>query len=483
MREQGRNTANKAGQAERFPRVMIAAPKSGSGKTMITCGLLRAFLRRGKRVAAFKCGPDYIDPQFHETVVGAPSRNLDPFFTDGPMTRYLFGRQARQAELSVIEGVMGYYDGLGGTSDQASAYNLANMTETPVIFVMDARGMSLSALAQLKGFLEFRADSRIRGVVFNRMSKSMYQLLAPMVEETLGVKPLGYVPECPDCRLESRHLGLVLPGEVEDLSGQLDRLAKALEETVDLDGILELAAEAPKLSTEMPSELSKLLESPQAEEIRRSAPVIGVARDEAFSFFYADNLRLLEELGAKIRWFSPLRESRLPDDVQGLLFYGGYPELCAKELSQNASMRRELKEALAQGMPCMAECGGYMYLSETMEDMEGNVWPMVGAVPGTVFRTGRLGRFGYIRLETERTDVLGGGCGPLRGHEFHYFDSTDCGKVFHAQKPNRKRSWDCIHGTKTLMAGFPHLYYHACPGLALDFLKKCCEYGGKKICG
>ena len=461
-------------------RFMIAAPKSGSGKTMITCGLLRAFLLRGKKVAAFKCGPDYIDPLFHETVVGAPSRNLDPFFTDGPMTRYLFGRHANSADLSVIEGVMGYYDGLGGTSDEASAYDLAQMTDTPVILVMDARGMSLSVLAELQGFLKFRQNSGIRGVIFNRMSKSMYQLLAPMVKETLGIRPLGYVPECPDCRLESRHLGLVLPDEVKDLSGRLDRLAAVLEETADLDGMLELAAEARELSAEMPAKLKQLLDSPQAENIRRTAPVIGVARDEAFQFIYADNLKLLEELGARICWFSPIRDRHLPEGIQGVLLCGGYPELYAGELSGNDSMKRELREALRQGMPCMAECGGYMYLSDEMEDMEGRVWPMVGAVPGNVFRTGKLGRFGYICLEALQEGVLGGGCGTLRGHEFHYFDSTDCGSAFHAQKPNRKRGWDCIHGTGTMMAGFPHLYYYACPELAVEFLEKCCEYGGTK---
>ena len=201
------------------------------------------------------------------------------------MTRYLFGRHADVVDLSVIEGVMGYYDGLGGTSDEASAYDLAQMTDTPVILVMDARGMSLSVLAELQGFLEFRQDSGIRGVIFNRMSKSMYQLLAPMVKETLGIRPLGYVPECPDCRLESRHLGLVLPDEVKDLSGRLDRLAAVLEETADLDGMLELAAEARELSAEMPAKLKQLLDSGRAENIRRTAPVIGVARDEAFQVY------------------------------------------------------------------------------------------------------------------------------------------------------------------------------------------------------
>ena len=349
-----------------------------------------------------------------------------------------------------------------------------------MILVTDARGMSLSVLAELKGFLDFRKDSGISGVIFNRMSKSMYQLLAPMVEEKLGIRPLGYVPECLDCRLESRHLGLVLPQEVKDLSERLDRLAGVLEETVDLDGILELASGAEELSTEMPPKLQQILTGEQAENIRKTAPVLAVARDEAFQFIYEDNLRLLEELGARIRWFSPMRDSRLPAESRGVLLYGGYPELYAEELSGNNSMKKELREALERRMPCMAECGGYMYLSDEMEDMEGRVWPMTGAVPGKVFRTEKLGRFGYVRLEAVQGGVLGSGCGPLRGHEFHYFDSTDCGSAFHAQKPNRKRGWDCIHGTETMMAGFPHLYYYACPNLAVEFLKKCCEYGGTK---
>lgn len=187
------------------------------------------------------------------------------------MTRYLFGCHARSADVSVIEGVMGYYDGLGGTSVEASAYHLAQMTETPVVLVMDARGMSLSVLAELKGFLEFRMDSRIRGVIFNRMSRGIYQLLAPMVQETLDICPLGYVPESEECRLESRHLGLVLPGEVENLTGRLDRLAEILEETVDLDGLLELAGTAPELSIEMPAELRQTLDSLRR---RRSAGLL-----------------------------------------------------------------------------------------------------------------------------------------------------------------------------------------------------------------
>lgn len=477
------NRAAERNERTGYPRFMLAAPRSGSGKTMITCGILRAFLRRGIHPAAFKCGPDYIDPRFHETVVGAPSRNLDPFFTDDSMTRYLFGRHACSSDLSVIEGVMGYYDGLGGISLEASSWDLARMTKTPVVMIVDARGMSLSVMAELKGFLEYSGSSGICGVIFNRMSKGMYQLLAPVAEKELHIRAFGYVPENPECRLESRHLGLVLPGEVENLSERLDRLSELLEKTLDLDGLLDMARSAPEISDAMPEQLKQLLKSPEAEKIRNRKPLIGLARDEAFQFIYEDNLRLLEEFGAELVEFSPIRDHCLPEGLQGLLLYGGYPELHAGTLSENVSMRQEIRKAVQNGMPCMAECGGYMYLSEEMEDMENKFWPMVGAVPGKIYRTQKLGRFGYICLQTETDGILGSGIGVMRGHEFHYFDSTSCGTSFHVQKPGRNRGWDCIHGSGTMMAGFPHLYYYSCPELVLEFLKKCCEYGGTDLCG
>lgn len=462
---------------------MLAAPGSGSGKTMITCGILRALLRRGIRTAAFKCGPDYIDPQFHESVVGVPSRNLDTFFTDEATVRYLFRLHAEKAELSVTEGVMGFYDGLGGVSVKASSYELAKITAMPVVLVIDARGKSLSVLAELKGFLEYRKDSGIVGVIFNRMSDGMYRLLAPKVEEELGIRPIGYVPECPDCRLESRHLGLVQPNEITGLSEQLDDLACILEKTLDLDKMIELAQGAPGLLAPLPERLSVLLESTEAEKIRRQRPLIGLARDEAFSFIYEDNLRLLRDFGAEFAEFSPIRDGSIPKGVSGLLFYGGYPELYAEKLSCNEKMLGTVRNAIGRGMPCMAECGGYMYLSEEMEDMEKRSWPMAGVVPGKCTRTDRLSRFGYIELSPEAQGIFSIGTEAIRGHEFHYFDSTDCGNAYKAKKPTGRRSWECIHETETLLAGFPHLYYYSCPELALEYLRKCCEFGGKELCG
>ena len=236
----------------RAPRVMLAAPASGSGKTLVTCGILQLLHNRGIRVASFKCGPDYIDPMFHGRVLGIPSRNLDTFFTDEETTRYLLVRGAREAELSVIEGVMGFYDGVAGISTQASAYDLARVTKTPVILVVDVRGMSVSAAALIRGFLQHRADSRIAGVILNRVSAGLYPRMKQQIEGELPVKVLGYVPESNAYVIESRHLGLVTPGEIMDLQQRLQRLSEALEETLDVNGLLELAAQAEEICGQKP---------------------------------------------------------------------------------------------------------------------------------------------------------------------------------------------------------------------------------------
>lgn len=458
------------------PRIMLAAGRSGSGKTMITCGLLRALQQMGKQPAAFKCGPDYIDPMFHEQVIGAPSLNLDPFFTDEETTQYLFCKHAAGHDISVLEGVMGYYDGLGGISTKGSAYDLAGMTKTPVLLVIDTKGMSVSALALIQGYLQYRKDSRIAGVIFNRMSEMLYREIAPLAEKELGISCVGFVPELKECHLESRHLGLVLPEEVGNLQGQVNLLAETLQKTLDFEKIFAIAENAEPLSGKMPEALRTVLESEAAESVRALAPRVAAAKDEAFCFFYRDNLELLEELGASIEYFSPLADPEPPKDADGYLFYGGYPELHAKELSENHTMIETIGEKIRRGIPVLAECGGYMYLSESMEDMEGKVYPMVHAVPGNVYRTKKLGRFGYITLTPNTEDSFQNGGSPVRGHEFHYFDSTDCGNAWHAAKPLRKRNWDCIHASERMMAGFPHLYYMASPHLALEFLEQCAAY-------
>ena len=452
----------------KIPRILLAAGSSGSGKTLITCGLLEALVERGLKTASFKCGPDYIDPMFHSRVIGTKSRNLDTFFTVPEVTKYLLTRNARDCEVAVMEGVMGFYDGVAGTTTRASAYDLAKVTDTPVILIVNSRGMSVSLSAYVKGFLEYKKDSHIKGVIFNQMSPMLYPRMKKLLEEELGVAVLGYVPKVEDCVIESRHLGLVLPDEIPELKDRLHKLAGVLEETLDIDRILELAGEAPDLLDAKPESVT---------DFRLSEPVrIGVAEDEAFCFFYADNFRLLGEMGAEIVPFSPMEDKQLPDDLDGLLLYGGYPELIGKKLEQNTTMKDMIREKLKAGMPCMAECGGFMYLHEEMEGMDGNFYQMAGVIPGKAYRTPKLSRFGYVTL-TQKKPALGmEDFGEIPAHEFHYFDSENCGEDFHAAKPESKRGWDCIHGTDTMLAGFPHLYYYGNPEVPKAFLKKCLAY-------
>ena len=454
----------------KIPRILLAAGASGSGKTLITCGLLQALVNRKLKTASFKCGPDYIDPMFHSRVIGTKSRNLDTFFTDGDRTRYLLAKNAGDCEIAVMEGVMGYYDGVGGTTSRASAYDLASVTDTPVILIVNSRGMSVSLAAYVKGFLEYKNDSHIQGVIFNQMSPMLYPRMKKLLEEELSVKVLGYVPKVEDCVIESRHLGLVLPEEIPELKNRLGKLSEILEKTLDIDGILKLAGKAPELSI---PEFSDLIRKDSAFGYRSSEKVrIGVADDEAFCFFYADNLSLLEQMGAELVHFSPIHDTDLPGDLDGLLLCGGYPELNGKALEENQEMCSSIRKAVEGGMPCLAECGGFMYLHQEMEDMEGNFRKVCGVIPGRSFRTPKLTRFGYITL-TEKKDS---GLGEIPAHEFHYFDSTDCGTDFHASKPASTRGWDCMHYEGRLMAGFPHLYYYGNPKVPVHFLKNALEY-------
>ncbi|MBR5707781.1 MAG: cobyrinate a,c-diamide synthase [Oscillospiraceae bacterium] len=444
-------------------RIVFAAPSSGSGKTMITCGLLQALKERGLRVASFKCGPDYIDPMFQERVIGVRSGNLDLFFSDAATMRRLFIRDAAGADVSVVEGVMGYYDGNGVATDEASTYKVASALEAPVVLIVDARGQSLSALATLEGFLNFRADSRIRGVILNRTTRNVFSQLRPEIEK-LGVAALGFVPKDDGMVVESRHLGLVTPNEIDDLSERLHALAAKLSETVDIDAILSLARSAGPLEAPPEPELPKL---PKTR--------IAAAKDEAFCFYYKDNLRLLESLGAELVYFSPIRDKALPEGAQGLVLPGGYPELYARELAENAGMRASVAAAIADGMPCLAECGGFMYLHRELEDMEGVFHPMCGVIDAKAWRTNKLGRFGYVELTALTDGGLFSKGEKIKAHEFHYFESGDCGEDLLAEKPTGTRSWKCIHAEGNLVAGFPHLFYESDPDLVVRFLRRCAE--------
>lgn len=448
----------------KLPRIMLAAPASGSGKTLITCGILKALVNRGYRTASFKCGPDYIDPMFHSRVIGTRSGNLDTFFTEPKTTRYLFGKAAGEAEISVVEGVMGYYDGLAGISTKASSADVAETLEIPVVFIVNCRGLSISAVPLLKGFLEYKNPSNIQGVILNQVSEGMYPDMKRLIEEQLPLKVLGYVPSVPDLVLKSRHLGLVLPGEIRELQKKLDDLAKLLEKTLDMDALLAMAAAAPELTYEAPR-------VPHLKEDKKVS--VAVAEDEAFCFTYRDNLKLLEEMGAKLVSFSPLYDKELPKGIQGLILSGGYPELHADILSKNTSMCTSVYQTVTGGLPCIAECGGFLYLHKTLEGADGGVYPMAGVLKANAYRKDKLSRFGYVTLEALEDQMLLKKGEEIRGHEFHYWESESCGGSMRAKKPLRKRSWECVHGSGTLYAGFPHLFFYSNPSAAWNFLQKC----------
>lgn len=454
-------------------RIMIAAPGSGSGKTTITCALLKALKNRGEQMVSYKCGPDYIDPMFHKQVIGIPSKNLDTFFTDEDATRELFLKNRTEKDFVVMEGVMGLFDGLGGIREEGSSYHLAKVTETPIVLVINAKGMGRTLIPMIAGFLKYDKEKLIKGVILNKMSKSYYEIIKPLIEEELRIRVLGYFPDEKDINLESRHLGLVMPNESEDIQKRLQVMSKRFEKTVDVEEIEHIAEQAKELLL-----AQKPLNINGCSDKECGRPVIAVAKDEAFCFYYEDNLLMLQENGAKITYFSPLHDTKLPDCCDALLIGGGYPELYAGELSRNVNMRNAIKQAIDTGMPIVAECGGFMYLHESITDKDGISHPMVGGIPATCSYKGKLVRFGYVEIQENKSCFLPEGQ-LIKGHEFHYFDSTDNGDCCTAQKPTTGREYPCVMEGDNYWMGFPHLYYPSNPFFAESFVKKAEKY--KKV--
>ena len=429
---------------------LLAAPRSGSGKTTMTCALLMALKRRGCAPCAFKSGPDYIDPMFHRAVLGVESRSLDLFFSAPETVRTLYAKGAAGHGAAVCEGAMGFYDGLGGVSDRASAWHLADTLGLPVLLVAEPKGQSLTLAAELKGLVNFRTPSHIAGILLNNCTARMHALLAPMLEEETGLPVLGFLPKLPEAVIGSRHLGLYTAAEVENLQQKLALLADAAEEHIDWPRLLALCEKEPPALPVQP-------EMPPA-RVR-----IAVAQDEAFCFTYAETLEAFRDAGAEVVFFSPLRDTALPENIGGLYLPGGYPELHARELSENTSLLREIKRKIDSGLPTAAECGGFLYLGQSLTDAEGQSWPMAGVLPGEAKDAGRLVRFGYATLSADSDSMLfrAGESFPI--HEFHHWDSTANGTALAAKKPVGGAEWRCGFVNEHFYAGFPHLYWAGTP--------------------
>ena len=443
----------------KIPQLMAAAMASGSGKTTVVCALLRALRRRGLDPCAFKCGPDYIDPMFHRAALEVPSCNLDLYLTPPQRLRALYEAWLAGRGAAVVESAMGYYDGAGLT-DAASGWQVADTLDLPVMLVVRPGGASLTLAAQIKGMQAFRQNSHLAALLLNDCSAAYAARLAPLLEQETGLPVVGCLPRLEAAQLPSRHLGLYTAQEIQNLTGRLDALADALEANADLDKLLDLCRRPAPASAPRP-----------LPPVRAR---IAVARDAAFSFCYPEGLEALRQAGAECVFFSPMTDAALPE-ADGLYLPGGYPELHARALSQNQPMRRAIAEAVKAGMPTVAECGGFLYLGQSLADEAGTVWPMAGVLPGEGIRVGRLVRFGYAALTAREDSLLFRAGETAPAHEFHHWDSTRPGEAFEAQKPDGRR-WACGYSSPSLYAGFPHLYFAGQPRLAERFAAAAAAY-------
>ena len=406
---------------------------------------------------------------FHRQITGSPSINLDSVFLEPEKLRRIFTWHMKGKDMALIEGVMGYYDGQGGGS-KGSSYHVASITKTPVVLVVRPEGTALSVAASVQGFKNFRENSMIQGVILNGVREGMYNFYRKLLEEETGLKVYGFLPKDSKVSLESRHLGLVTAAEQERLSEKLSVLGELAEKYLDMDGLLTLAKTAePMAARDAFDEISPV-----------GYVRLAVAMDEAFCFYYEDNLELLRRLGAELVPFSPMRDAHLPENIQGIYLGGGYPELYAKRLSENERMKEEIRQAAKRRMPIIGECGGYMYLAESIQggnmqkggtsDGREELWPMVGIVPGKCRMTGKLGPFGYVTGTGRKDSLIGMAGETFMAHEFHYSVMDGEAKDFILSKSNG-RGWSGGTAGEYLYAAYPHLYFYANPEIAENFVR------------
>lgn len=469
---------------ETLPRILLAGMNSGCGKTSITCGILKALTDRGIRIQSYKCGPDYIDPMLHSHITGQPCRNLDPFFSTEEELRELMAKDSRKAEFSVVEGVMGYYDGIG-VSCEKSTHTVSAATKTPTILILNTKGMSHTMIPLISGILSYR-ENPVCGVILNRCSKGLYQMIKPEIERELPVKVAGYFPNDDSVHIGSRHLGLMTAAEIQNLDEVIARLGALAEECIDLDLLLRLGEKAPVLPEKSPlrtDTLSAKSSEPKTADDKtvtpavQPAPVrIAVAWDKAFCFYYQENLDILRQEGAELVYFSPVSDRHLPENIGGIYLGGGYPETYRKELSENLSMKEDICRAAAKGMPVLAECGGFMYTCNQLVETDGSAMPMLGLIHTDVQMTPRLSmEFGYVTMEALRDTPFFDKGTQIRVHEFHYSKAAEKGNVCRMEK-STGRSWTGMYVEGNVMAGYPHLYFHNCRNVARRFVQLAAEH-------
>lgn len=461
----------------RFPRLVIAGTHSGVGKTTTAMGLM-AVLARRLQVQPFKAGPDYIDPAYHTFITGRRSRNLDSWLLSGEALGYLFQKSLSGAHIAIIEGVMGLYDGARPGREEGSTAHVAKILNAPVILVIDGSGMSTSSAALVRGYKDFDRNLDLAGVILNNASnEGHYQILKETIETHTGVRVFGYLPRNLEVELPSRHLGLVPSGEIDLLHEKIEKLADLVSETIDISHLLTLAT-----SWERGFSAAEIFTEPLYPP---GTIPLAVAYDEAFNFYYWDNLDLLEELGARLLLFSPRKDESLPEGAAGLILGGGFPEMFAADLQGNLKMRSSVLGALESGMPYIAECGGLMYLLEKLSDLQGHEYTMTGWLRGSCRMTERLQRFGYAELELLKDSVYGPAGQRIRSHEFHHsqIDSPEPEGAFllrREREGSSEQQWESGFHKGAGVAGYPHLHYYANPQFARYFLMAAHNYMSQK---
>lgn len=427
--------------------IIIASNCSGGGKTTFTLGLMRLLKDKGYDIAPYKIGPDYIDPAFHEKVTGNPSRNLDYFLQGEEGLKAVYSRG--RGEIGIIEGVMGVYDGMGCTSEASTAH-VSQILDIPVILVLTPRASSVTFVSEVSGILEF-SGTDFAGIILNNITESYYLLLKTIFDKKIDVPLLGYVPKDERISLKSRHLGLVQSSEVDDLDEKISTIAELIEDNVDVDRLLSCLAETERFNDNF--------------HLRKRGLKIGIARDKAFSFYYKENIELLEEIGDVI-YFSPLEDEKLPDKLDFIYIGGGYPEIFREQLSKNTSFIQSLKDRLEDGLPCYAECGGLMYL---MEEIEGD--KMVGVFKGESVMTDKLNNFGYTFIDVKENSLIRRAL-KVRAHEFHKSTiNSDEEKVYTLEKrayDGSLKRWKCGYIKKNTLGAYAHIHFFS----NIEFLKE-----------
>ena len=445
-----------------IPRIVVAATQSGGGKTTLVTGLLAALRAKGLRVQSFKVGPDYIDLGYHRMASGRAGHNLDTWLVPESRLAEIFARECAGADIAVIEGVMGLYD--GGRSGISSTASIAKALDAPVLLVIDAKSVGASAAATALGFRVYDEDVRLAGVLINRLGSETHEEMIRTAMAGINMPVFGALRRNAALALPERHLGLT-PVEENEAAETVRAIGAQVEAGLDIARILELARSAPPLTY-----------APPARRAVKTTCRIGIARDDAFSFYYAASLAELEACGAELIEFSPLRDARIPD-VDGLVIGGGFPEMFADRLAANASMRSSIRTAAERGMPIYAECGGYMYLMERLVDFAGVSHDMAGVFPGAARMTGKLQMVGYVDAVQDMDTVFGAAGLPLHGHEFHFSveeaDDADIARPFTFTKMRNGARYPAGRVYRRTLGSYLHLHFAGCPAAAASFVEAC----------